>query len=98
MSTRSGRWWRSGDGVLEKLLYLLQISLFLSLNFGVINLLPFPALDGGKLLLILIEKIRRKPLAPEKEAWISMVGFVLLILLLIATLINDIPRVFRFWG
>jgi regulator of sigma E protease len=87
-----------GTGFSEKLLYLLQISMFLSLNLGVMNLLPFPALDGGKLLLILIEKIRRKPLAPEKEAWISMVGFVLLILLLIATLINDIPRVFRFWG
>lgn len=79
----------------EKLLYLLQITAFLSLNLGVMNLLPFPALDGGKLLLILIEKIRRKAIAPEKEAWISMVGFVLLIMLLIATLINDIPRVFK---
>lgn len=87
-----------GTGFSEKLLYLLQISMFLSLNLGVMNLLPFPALDGGKLLLILIEKIRRKPLDPEKEAWISMVGFILLILLLIATLFNDIPRVFRFRG
>ncbi len=84
-----------GTGFSEKLLYLLQISMFLSLNLGVMNLLPFPALDGGKLLLILIEKIRRKPIDPEKEAWISMVGFVLLILLLIATLFNDIPRLFR---
>lgn len=84
-----------GTGFSEKLLYLLQISMFLSLNLGVMNLLPFPALDGGKLLLILIEKIRRKPIDPEKEAWISMVGFILLILLLIATLFNDIPRVFR---
>lgn len=87
-----------GTGFSEKLLYLLQISMFLSLNLGVMNLLPFPALDGGKLLLILIEKIRRKPIDPEKEAWISMVGFILLILLLIATLFNDIPRVFRFRG
>ena len=52
----------------EKLLYLLQITAFLSLNLGVMNLLPFPALDGGKLLLIIIEKIRRKAIAPEKES------------------------------
>ncbi|NLM26596.1 MAG: RIP metalloprotease RseP [Clostridiaceae bacterium] len=81
-----------GTGFTEKLLYLLQITAFLSLNLGVMNLLPFPALDGGKLVVILIEKIRRKPLDPEKEAWISMVGFFLLMLLLIATLVNDIPR------
>lgn len=84
-----------GRGISEKLLNLLQISMFLSLNLGVMNLLPFPALDGGKLLLILIEKIRGKAIAPEKEAWISMVGFILLILLLIATLFNDIPRIIR---
>jgi len=81
-----------GKGFSEKFLYLLQITAFLSLNLGVMNLLPFPALDGGKLVLILVEKIRRKPLDPEKEAWISMVGFFLLIILLIATLVNDIPR------
>jgi regulator of sigma E protease len=81
-----------GTGFSEKLMYLLQITAFLSLNLGVMNLMPFPALDGGKLVLILIEKIRRKPLDPEKEAWISMVGFFLLIMLLIATLVNDIPR------
>lgn len=84
-----------GRGFSEKLLYLLQISAFLSLNLGVMNLLPFPALDGGKLLLILIEKIRRKPIDPEKEAWISMVGFVLLVILLIATSYNDIIKIIR---
>lgn len=82
-----------GTGFMEKLLYLLQITAFLSLNLGVMNLLPFPALDGGKLVLILFEKIRGKAIAPEKEAWISMVGFFFLIALLIATLFNDIPRV-----
>lgn len=88
-----------GKGFMEKFLYLLQITAFLSLNLGVMNLLPFPALDGGKLVLILVEKIRGKAISPEKEAWISMVGFVLLIGLLIATLFNDIPRVVqRFIG
>lgn len=84
-----------GRGISEKLIYLLQITAFLSLNFGVMNLIPFPALDGGKLFLILVEKIRRKPIDPEKEAWISMVGFVLLMVLMIATLFNDIPRLIR---
>lgn len=88
-----------GTGFWEKLFNLLQVAVFLSLNLGVMNLLPFPALDGGKLVLILIEKIRGKALAPEKEAWISMVGFFFLIALLIATLFNDIPRVVqRFIG
>lgn len=88
-----------GQGFVEKLLYLLQITAFLSLNLGVMNLLPFPALDGGRLVLIIVEKIRGKGIAPEKEAWISMVGFFLLIALLIATLINDIPKVVqRFMG
>ncbi|WP_369461598.1 RIP metalloprotease RseP [Thermoclostridium stercorarium] len=84
-----------GRGFSEKFLYLLQITAFLSLNLGVMNIIPFPALDGGKLFLILIEKIRRKPIDPEKEAWISMVGFVLLVMLMIATLFNDIPKVIR---
>ncbi|NLY19254.1 MAG: RIP metalloprotease RseP [Clostridiaceae bacterium] len=88
-----------GTGFKEKLFYLLQITAFLSLNLGVMNLLPFPALDGGKLILIAIEKIRGKAIAPEKEAWISMVGFFFLVALLIATLFNDIPRVVqRFFG
>ncbi len=84
-----------GRGLSEKILYLMQISAFLSLNLGVMNLLPFPALDGGKLFLILIAKIRKKPIPPEKEAWISLVGFALLIALMIATLFNDIPKLFR---
>jgi len=84
-----------GRGFSEKILYLFQITAFLSLNLGVMNLIPFPALDGGKLFLILIEKIRRKPIDPEKEAWISMVGFFILMVLMIATLFNDIPRLIR---
>lgn len=84
-----------GRGFSEKFLYLLQITAFLSLNLGVMNLIPFPALDGGKLFLILIEKIRKKPIDPEKEAWISMVGFFILIALMIATLFNDIPRLIQ---
>lgn len=76
----------------DKLLGLASLGAMLSLNLGVMNLIPFPALDGSKLALLLVEKIRRRPLPPEKEGLISLIGFSLLILLLVATLINDIPR------
>ena len=78
--------------ITEKLLSLASLGALLSLNLGVMNLIPFPALDGSKLVLLIIEKIRRKPLPPEKEGLISLIGFSLLILVLIATLFNDIPR------
>ncbi len=76
----------------DKLLSLASLGALLSLNLGVMNLIPFPALDGSKLVLLLIEKVRRKPLPPEKEGLISLIGFALLILVLVATLVNDIPR------
>ncbi|QNU65741.1 RIP metalloprotease RseP [Ruminiclostridium herbifermentans] len=76
----------------ETVYSLLSISAMISINLGLVNLIPFPALDGSKLLLLLIEKIRRKPLNPEKEAMITMVGFVLLIALMIYVTFNDILR------
>lgn len=80
--------------VSEILLNLLYLSAFISINLGVMNLLPIPALDGSILLILLIEKIRGKPMPQEKVGMISMIGFVFLICLLIATLFNDIPRWF----
>ncbi|NLU52341.1 MAG: RIP metalloprotease RseP [Clostridiaceae bacterium] len=71
---------------------LMYLCAFISINLGVMNLLPIPALDGSHLLILLIEKVRGKPLPQEKVGLISMIGFVLLIFLLIGTLINDIPR------
>lgn len=76
------------------MLNLLYISAFISINFGVMNLIPFPALDGSILLILLIEKLRGKPLPQEKVGIVTMVGFMLIICLLIATLFNDIPRWF----
>jgi regulator of sigma E protease len=78
--------------VSETILNLLYFCAFISINLGVMNLIPFPALDGSILLLLLIEKLRGKPLPPEKMGIINIVGFMLLIGLLIATLFNDIPR------
>ena len=74
------------------LMYLMYITGMLSVAIGATNLLPFPALDGGRLLLIGIEAVRGKPLSQEKESIISMAGFVIIILLAIYIAYNDILK------
>ncbi|MCX7746863.1 MAG: RIP metalloprotease RseP [Clostridia bacterium] len=76
----------------DKFIWLLDFTALISINLGLFNLIPFPALDGSKLVLLGIEGIRRKALPPEKEAYITMVGLVLLIILMIFTTSNDIMR------
>lgn len=66
----------------------------LSVNLGVINLVPLPALDGGRLLFVGIELLRGKPVPPEKEGLFHFVGFALLMLLMIVVTWNDIQRLF----
>lgn len=80
--------------MLFKIVNLFYLIALISINLGLFNLIPFPALDGSKLLLIVVEGVRRKAIPPEKEAFISMVGFVLLIMLMIFTTYNDILRIF----
>jgi regulator of sigma E protease len=82
----------ASPSIKDTLFRLLSISAMISINLGLVNLIPFPALDGSKLLLLLVEKIRKKPLNPEKEAMITMIGFVLLIALMIYVTFNDILR------
>jgi len=65
---------------------------YLSLNVGFINLLPIPAFDGGRILFMIIEKIRRKPLDPKVENTIHSIGFILLMLLMVVITYNDILR------
>jgi len=77
------------------ILNLLNITAFISIALGATNLIPFPALDGSKLVLIAVEAIRKKPLSPEKESYISMVGFFLLIILAVFTFYNDIMRLLK---
>ena len=72
-------------------IYMLAI---ISISLGVTNLLPIPALDGGKLLILLIEAIRRKPMKEELEIGIQMVGFIILISLSIFIAYKDILRIF----
>ena len=66
--------------------------ILLSANLGVMNLLPIPALDGGKLLTFIIEAIRRKRIDPEKEAFVSFIGIILLFGLMIVIMFNDIRK------
>ena len=64
----------------------------ISLNLGIINLLPLPALDGGRLVFLLVEGIRRKPIPPEKEAIVHALGFVLFMVLFVVLTYHDIAR------
>lgn len=76
-------------------LQLINLTALLTINLGVFNLLPIPALDGGRLLFIIVEMIRRKPIPPEKEGLVHAIGFLLLIALIIFVSFNDIMRLIR---
>lgn len=80
------------DGIFIVILNLLNMAILLSVNLGVMNLLPIPALDGGRLIFLFIEAIRGKPLPPEKEGMVHMAGFALLMLLMVVVLFNDVIR------
>ena len=66
----------------------------LSANLGVMNLLPIPALDGGRLVFLVIEAIRGKALPPEKEGMVHLIGMILLMILMVVIFFNDIKNVF----
>jgi regulator of sigma E protease len=71
---------------------------FLSVNLGVLNLLPIPILDGGHLLFFTIEGLRRKPLSPQTRAWAQQVGLALILMLMALVFYNDIARLFSGHG
>lgn len=81
-------------GIGDVVLSLISFSILISANLGVMNLLPLPALDGGRLAFILIEIIRGKPVPKEKEAMVHGVGMVLLMLFMVFVLFNDIRNIF----
>ena len=64
----------------------------LSANLGVMNLLPLPALDGGRLVFLIIEAVRGKRVPPEKEGMVHFAGFVLLMALMVVIMFNDILK------
>lgn len=75
-------------------LSMMNIAILLSVNLGILNLLPIPALDGGRLVFLVIEAIRGKPVPPEKEGMVHLAGMVVLMLLMVFVLFNDISRLF----
>ncbi len=80
------------DGFIYAFLTMINLAALLSANLGVINLVPIPALDGGKIFLYLIETVRRKQLSPEKEGILTFIGFALVMGFGIFIAINDIIK------
>ncbi len=77
------------------LINLLMFSALLSANLGVINLMPLPALDGGRIVFMFVELVRGKPVDVEKENWVHVVGFALLMLLMVFVFYNDIMKLVK---
>ena len=84
----------SSGGLRLTILVLMNLSLMLSVNLGIMNLLPIPALDGGRLLFILLEMLLRKRLNPKWEERINTVGMAILLLLMVAIVSNDVFNLF----
>lgn len=82
-------------GPLVVALNIVNIAMLLSVNLGVVNLLPLPALDGGRLVFLLVEAVRGKPVPPDKEGMVHFAGFVLLMVLMVFVMFNDISRLLR---
>ena len=84
----------AGYGFMSVVSSLASLTILLSANLGVLNLFPIPALDGSRIVFLLLEKIRKKPLNAKVEGIIYTVGFLLLIGLMIVIAFNDILRLF----
>lgn len=89
-----------GEAAKSGLLYVLYVAGFISINLGFFNLLPIPALDGSRLVFLIIELIRGKPVNPEKEGFVHFIGLVFLMLLMLVVAYKDIIKfnVFRWWN
>lgn len=81
-----------GEAARTGIYSLLSLAAVISINLAILNILPFPALDGGRLIFILIEMIKGKPINPEKEGFVHFIGFVVLIILMIFVVYKDIIR------
>ena len=82
------------DGTYYILLNMAYISILLTANLGVMNLLPLPALDGGRLIFLFLEAIRGKAIAPEKEGMVHFIGLIALMLLMVFVMFNDVRNIF----
>ncbi|MBQ7774741.1 MAG: RIP metalloprotease RseP [Lachnospiraceae bacterium] len=82
------------DGPLWVVLNMLGIALLLSVNLGILNLLPIPALDGGRLVFLLIEVVRGKTIPPEKEGMVHLAGMIFFMGLMVVVFFNDLRNIF----
>ena len=82
-------------GMINVVLNMINIALTLSISLGIMNLLPLPALDGGRLVFLLIEAVRGKPIPPEKEGMVHLGGMMALMVLMALVFVNDITKFFR---
>lgn len=82
----------SGVNWLELFQNLFSMAAFISINVGIFNLLPLPALDGGRLIFLIVEGIRKKPVSPEKEGVVHFIGLALLMMLMLYVTFNDIIK------
>lgn len=74
------------------IVYLLQLTAIISLNLAILNLIPFPALDGGRFLVIITEKIKGSPVSSKVQNSINAVGFILLLILMVVVTVKDVGR------
>jgi len=84
----------TSQGIRMAVFHLMHLCAIISANIGVLNLMPVPALDGGRLLFIFFELIRRKPVPVDKEGIVHFVGFVLLMIFAVFIAYNDVIRIF----
>ena len=85
----------SGENLLERVQSVMNLTIFITVNVGVFNLLPIPGLDGSRFVFLLIYAIRRKPVPKNREAMVHLIGMAALFLLMILVTVQDITRFFR---
>ena len=81
-------------GGMTVLINMLYIVLILTINLGILNLLPIPALDGGRLVFMFIEVVRGKPVPPEKEGTVHFIGLIFFMILMVFVFFNDLKNIF----
>ena len=82
----------AGANIKENIVNLLSMVALITINLGIFNLLPVPALDGSRIIFLIIELIRRKPMKPEHEGMVHFIGFAALMVLMIVVTFNDIVK------
>jgi len=83
-----------GEASQQGFAQLLLLTAFISINLALLNLLPFPALDGGRIVFVLIEAITKKRIPAKVGMWVNGIGFMLLMLLMIAVTVKDVIGLF----